>query len=230
MAHNLTAASTFDATTSYTVPDDGDGGNVASVNGAFQSLTNRTQWLNDNKLNLSGGTMTGGLLAPSFTASGTQTSTRLQSYFGLIGIDGTNWIWGGSLSVGGIPQQKVLGAPVNLPLSNMIDGATMTGVTVRINQLSAHSGLPASMPTFTLFRVDDAAQATVASVIDSSGTVGAYNVAHNIALTGLTETALESKQYMIVFTGEAGANAIANSLQIVSVTATFTWTALKAGG
>lgn len=47
MPHNLTATSTF--TAPVAVPSGGDERNAASVDTPFQALTNRTEWLKDNK-------------------------------------------------------------------------------------------------------------------------------------------------------------------------------------
>lgn len=67
MAHTLTEASAFGS--SVTVPDDGDAENVASVNVAFQTLANRTKYLND-QLALASAALLAGQVAADVAISG----------------------------------------------------------------------------------------------------------------------------------------------------------------
>ncbi len=68
MAQNLTEASTYEATVpSLTTDDDVKGSvdpgdpNLGEANGPHIKITNRTKWLNDNKVNKAGDVMTGKL-------------------------------------------------------------------------------------------------------------------------------------------------------------------------
>jgi hypothetical protein len=242
MAHNLTPANSFDTT--ITVPDDGDGGTAASVNGAFQALANRTQYLNQNYLPLSGGALTGTLQGTSFrfsTSLGTVSPTnytRLQSYFGGV-PDGNQWKM--DVNRGIFIQNTVSSAgTLYLPLNNIIDGSTLTSVTVTLAGASysgaaGHGGsLPATMPTLKLYRQDQGsppAQTQIGgTTTDSSANAAAYDAAHSVTISGLSEAVVQTKQYYLLLTGEASTNSVANTTGVLAISAVFSTTFWSPGG
>lgn len=210
MAHVLTETSAFDAT--ITAPDDGDSVTAASINTALQSLTNRTRYFNTK-----------------FTGA---SVTRQQNHMSAIvgsnwTFDTTNMLW----------KQSNIGAAGSLllPVTNLVDGATITGYSVRLagksyTAAAGHVGLPATLPTAALFRLDDLSNTQLGTASDTSGTQAAYDSAHVLTATGLTEVVAETRQYFVLLTGEAGANAVANTTGVLAFTVAYSWTNLTPGG
>lgn len=99
---------------------------------------------------------------------------------------------------------------------------TLTQVVLRVQgawSSSAHGALPSSMPAFKVWRSDPTtgvATQVGSTATDSSASVGAYEVAHDITLSGLSES-LEGRLYFIEVRGEDDTNALANSFAVISM-------------
>ncbi len=108
------------------------------------------------------------------------------------------------------------------PWYNAPRKGTLTQVVLRVQgswASAVHGALPTSMPAFKVWRVDinTGAKTQVGSTAtDASGTVGAYEAAHDITLSGLSES-LEGRLYFIEVRGEDDTNALANSFAVISM-------------
>ena len=96
------------------------------------------------------------------------------------------------------------------------EGYTLTDLEVWIQPPGAHGGLPATMPRFTLTRVDrNTGTATLIDTeIDGSGSVGAYEAYHSIHMVigGGEVINRATRKYVLNFTAETDANALAGTL------------------
>lgn len=123
-------------------------------------------------------------------------------------------------SLSGNWSQSTYGKWINTALGGLLEGEldlphgqTLTGITARWAPAPAHGGVP-TMPVLTLYKVDrDGTQTSLGSQTDTnSGSVGAYETAHDIAITGLTHTIdRESYRYQFTLSGETGGNFVANA-------------------
>ncbi|MBA2724297.1 MAG: hypothetical protein H0U56_15695 [Methylibium sp.] len=106
------------------------------------------------------------------------------------------------------------------------DLGRITAVTAIVDGGSAHAGLPLTLPTLTLSRVDHVigaasnAATSVAVVADSSPTVADYQLLHTISATGLSLTLDATKSWYVQFTGEADANSMASQLKLIKLSVT----------
>ena len=103
--------------------------------------------------------------------------------------------------------------PFGLPFTGM--SLSEDGVSIQVKGAAGHGGLPGTMPTFAFFvrtyagTGSGAPTQIGATVTDASATVGAYEDLHTISLTFNKRAILASDQFLLVISGEAGANAIA---------------------
>jgi hypothetical protein len=90
-------------------------------------------------------------------------------------------------------------------------GSTLTSAYIVV-QPNTHGSLPAVMPKIRLMRTSSneiTLQTVGSSATDASGSVGAYNVAHPITLSGLSEVVDRSQyNYFIKLDGEASTNSM----------------------
>lgn len=109
-------------------------------------------------------------------------------------------------------------------------GATLTGISIRVNPSDAHGGAPTQRPRFEVYKVSSTGAATlIASELDPNVVLATYEAAHSISATGLSETIDRSAYtYVAVLRGEDGTN-YADNLIAGPVSATFTTTALDKG-
>ena len=124
----------------------------------------------------------------------------------------------------GVWRNTASGGVMEMALDDLPSRGTLTAVYMRWVGASGHGALP-TLPNFELFRVDeDGAATSLGTATDGSGSVGAYEVAHDVSLTGLSE-ALDgaAQRYWITVTGELGGNFVANS-EMVSLRAVVTVT------
>ena len=152
------------------------------------------------------------------------------------GLHGLDFRWDSPDSDGGAPieinwTQRLVGTGshyIHFGLTNMIKGATLTGVTLGLFPVVAtRGGLPATLPRLTLFRHDATSKTTVAlgQVTDAPGSVGAYEAQHALTLSGLSDVVGNGSTYSVQFRGEAdaGANAVLG-LTILWIQCAFTVT------
>jgi len=82
---------------------------------------------------------------------------------------------------------------------------------------AAHAGLPATMPEMVVEEYKDGvAQGEVFDFVDTSGTLGAYEVVHTVTSAVLSPTTdLDTASvYYVWFKGETGTNSLANAVEL----------------
>ncbi len=119
------------------------------------------------------------------------------------------------------------GAPGSDPIVKVfLQGLPIKGTIgeVRVNVFGSfasgvHGGLPASMPSFELWRLDPATGASVqvgTTITDASGSVPAYEAAHVLTLTGIAQ-AIEGLLFYLLIRGEDDGNALADSFAVMGI-------------
>ena len=135
-------------------------------------------------------------------------------------------------------KQTAASGVIVLPLSDVIDGAVLTGAILYLNANTTGSSfavLPAggSMPIIALARCPftRSSLTTLGSATDSSGTVGAFNGAHSITISGLSETIDNSSgsTYYLKVTGAGASNYVNDALCVTGWLAIFTVTNMTPG-
>ena len=98
-------------------------------------------------------------------------------------------------------------------------GDVVEGCIVRIDGGTAHSNVPATPPSVNLLEIsNDGGVTLLGSTTDAPGSVGAYEVLHNITVGGaLGHTVSASSTIVIAVNGEQGTDSLANQLSIASV-------------
>lgn len=192
MASDITEVDQFDATVA--VFDDGDTANRASMVApltAFQALSNRTKYLHARTP-----IQSGGVIVPA-------------THCHPSAADNPDWVY----LNGHLRDESTNLVSVVVPLPFLAAG-TITGFTAFLTPAGAHGALPATLPVIALFsqKLDGSGSGTIASVTDTSGSVGAYELAHTIVSTGLTETVDGTEAYFMLFTGEGSTNSLVNLL------------------
>lgn len=93
--------------------------------------------------------------------------------------------------------------PLLVPLDVPV-GSVITDFNGRLN--GAAGGLPGTLPTLSLVWHDVTSDTltTIASATDPSASMAAYNAAHSVSLTGMSETVSSTRRYYAKLTGEAG--------------------------
>ncbi|WP_437992208.1 hypothetical protein [Sorangium sp. So ce145] len=90
-------------------------------------------------------------------------------------------------------------------------GSTLTGAYIMV-QPNTHGSLPAVMPRLRVMRTSSneiTLQTVGSSAPDASGSTGAYNVAHPITVSGLSEVVDRSQyNYFVKLEGEASTNSM----------------------
>lgn len=109
----------------------------------------------------------------------------------------------------------------DLPLKQ---GDEVTSIICEVNVQTFHVSLPATKPVVTLFRVDSGGNRhNLASRADPSITLGAYETLHSFTIdathvdSGSMPQTLNADRYYIEITGETGANAVNDALQLISL-------------
>jgi hypothetical protein len=129
----------------------------------------------------------------------------------------TSGNWSRTITPRGAWQNTASGGTLDIALDRLAHGQVLQTVTVRWQAASGHGALP-SLPSIELFRIaDDGTSTSLGSQTDTSASVVAYETVHNITLggSGLGHTIdLESWHYVLVVTGETGANFVANAKPI----------------
>lgn len=90
-------------------------------------------------------------------------------------------------------------------------GATITAIYARVDPSSAHGALPGVLPSLIVQEHDPATgtNSTVTNIADGSGSVPAYEAAHDISATGLSHTTVPGTIVYAFAYGEKGANEVA---------------------
>lgn len=205
MSHTLTPVSSQELA-GVTVPDPGDPRTAASVVTPIQALLNTIYWLYNH--------------IPPIAGSGLHVPITGAVNDAIVNVNG--WTFSGALW----EQSDISIAPVlwvDIPVPR---GYVLNQVHARVKGngfgVGAHSSLPATKPTLTVYEMDptnnNSILQTGGPVTDASASVGAYDAAHSIDITGLTWTiASDIRKYMVKLTGEAGANSLANRLTLAGI-------------
>lgn len=183
MPTNLTESATF--TASVPVLDNGDALDEAGLQNMAQPLANRTQWLKERVLEA-------GVYRVPLVGSGMIARA----------VDGT---W--EATNGGTGFHGNAGSDVYCDLGfRLPPHAVITQVLMRfmgdMAALGSHGSLPANMPTFSLY--EDST--LIDTETDASGSVGAYDVEHDVTMSGLSLTVDADKRYRLYVVAESGAN------------------------
>lgn len=207
MSHVLTPASSLD---SVTVPDPGDARTAASVGTPFQQVLNRTRYLQVQ----SWGGIDRNVMYPIEGGANDDF------------VNATGWVYAskGWLQTD-ISVAPILAIPLQVP-----PNVTITRVEIRLfNPGAAHSDVPATKPVLTFYEIDPFSNTSPphvqfsANATDSSASAAAYDANHGIVISPahLVDTSLY--RYLVTLSGEAGANAAINKLQVAGLY--LNWTA-----
>lgn len=199
MPGNITPVNTW--TTPLTGPAAGDpvnGGAGAPSFDMGQKLANRIEFLKER-------------------THYTETDQTMQFPLIVLPQDANAWWQFGAVPAGpnGLLQTNVAGARVMWLDIELPKYGKLKELHLQLVGAPAHAGLPGTMPGIALYQQDMtsvAAATLLQSATDSSGTTGAYQQAHNIALTALNLT-LDASQlihYSLRVAGETGANSLVN--------------------
>lgn len=140
------------------------------------------------------------------------------------------WIWATPYY-----SQHVDNTVVSFPLSELVDGATLTEVRVTVmgQTTAGFSSLPTTMPKVKVYKVDGSTGAVTqlgSTATDASGTVGAFNGIHHITVSGLSQGIDQSAATRLFVTVLGGdGNFVADELSIIGIRASFTCTLLTPG-
>lgn len=137
----------------------------------------------------------------------------------------TAWTFGNSGSAYAINQGTTGSAGLIFLELALPKSCRLTTLSVILAGATGHVALPATMPTVQLHRQDTgsvAAPTLVASATDTSATFAAYELAHAVTLTGLSEVIAHSgNRWYVRVSGETGANSVAG-LALLSLEGTVT--------
>lgn len=201
MAKTLVESNEF--TADITVPEGGDARTAASIEPAFQRLTNRSKFLKER-------------------IPGVAASYRVE--IPLAVIQNTNGRFTGNGS-GWFQSDVTSGGPLYIVIPRFPEGK-IDELHVLVAGGVGHAGLPGTKPSIGLFRWnatpgDPAVGSSYAGVVggvyqsDPSASVAAYEAVHLISQTGLNYTPDANELIQLVIWGESGANALANQFRAV---------------
>jgi hypothetical protein len=153
---------------------------------AFQQLADRTQALHAGSL-IGDGTTT------KIISARLDAMINVDSRFGH--FETSNHMYYTQTSVSSV-------GALMFPLDPLPPGATIESVSMRIKG-GGHASLPTTMPTITLYEVEDQTDTQLVTATDTSANVAAYDAFHTVtAAVGATVDPL--KCYHVKIEGEAG--------------------------
>lgn len=110
---------------------------------------------------------------------------------------------------------------------NLRPGDTLSTVVIRLNGAisggAGHAGsLPAVVPVYSLIEVNNVSRTVIATASDGAASAAVYDTAHNTTLSGgsLPLIVDNSSKYYLEVIGESGANAVASTTAVTSVSGT----------
>jgi hypothetical protein len=177
------------------------------------------QELDTKKAPLASPTFTGIVGLPGAPTIPSTSITRAQTASMIVSSGSNPTGSSASLSVAATFLQKML----------VPHGAVINGVKCLVAP-GAHASLPGTLPVLTLWREDvtTGAGTSIGSVTDNgalwvSNNAAGYSTAHDLPITGLSETVDRTKYvYFVLFNSEAGANSIAITAYAARLTYTGT--------
>ena len=108
-------------------------------------------------------------------------------------------------------RNTAAGGTLWVTLDRIPHNATLDEVRMRWRGAVGHAALP-TMPKIELFRVDtDSVRTSLGFVSDTTATIAAYEVAHNVVLPIAAVVNLASYRYVLEITGELGANFVSGA-------------------
>lgn len=118
----------------------------------------------------------------------------------------------------------VVGTVLMIPLA-IPNGVTVTAVSVLIDPAGGHGALPAVMPSLAFRRraIATGGATVIGTATDASANVAAYEPAHALTLSGLSEVIDTSiRDYHLFLTAESGANSAVGTVWYGGVSVTWT--------
>lgn len=190
--------------------DDGDNADAASIAPALEGLADRTAWFTKHIYGGEAGDYFPVPLSPLMNDNARFVWAATGVGLGLLQVDVTD-------------EGFLL---FELPLITKLGG--IVSLTAHLVGQTGRAGLPATKPQISLVRENNIDAATaytiVATQVDGSGTLGAYEGAHYISLAISPTEAIDfaaggyAKRYYVLFKGETGANSLANKLLLKGLT------------
>jgi hypothetical protein len=155
--------------------------------------------------------------------------------------NGGSWVYSDAYSdgvngrSGWLQTDKTTAFALIIPISNLVQSGTLTGVTVYLDGglTAVHGALPDTKPQHQVFKSNITTGVLTqlgSTATDAPASVAAYEAGHSVAVTGLSEVITESHRYMAVVLGESGANSENNALIVHGLVASFSCTLLTPGG
>lgn len=207
---------TDDYPTTLTLPAGSDLKNVSTVDVPLEGLANRTTWLLRRTYGAENNAYFIPLMGDQVSGSGYPPEFRLSAVTSV----GYGWVQTDNSAPG------ELRFPIPLPGKGNI-----THIRAWVASQNTHSGLPGTMPVFSVYSEFPYLRQTavqVATLVDGSLTVGEYEDIHPIDLdtTGALEVDMNdpTKTFVLyaVFNGESGANSQPGALVLKGIDVTFT--------
>lgn len=198
MPVNVTDVDEF--TTPVNYPDDGEDADSGSILECIQDLANRTSWL---KKRLWGfGTITNQWISVPLTP-----------------VVGSSWAF---FEEPYAYRQQQVAAVAVIPFPTVLNSMIIKEIEIRARGRGGHASLPENPPRVEFYRQAAFASAElIASVSDSSGSVGTYEAGDTLDMTipddGLNT--VQGQAYYLKLRGEYGANAIASGWEVFSISA-----------
>ncbi len=196
-------------TAAVTIHQDGDGPTAASVLTALEVIGDNTGRTHDKAF------------------------FGVEGYFPVpLGLPASNEDFGGSpvwspdMSLGGWVQVLVGSAgavlwSVPTPIKGRITEvwAEIAGAGGPGGVGHVPGGLPATLPTLTLYRVapSEGAMATVGTATDAPASAAAYDAVHTFGKTAMTEDIGSTRSYLVKLEGETGAGALPDELLLARI-------------
>jgi hypothetical protein len=142
---------------------------------------------------------------------GRSSSYKLEVSLAQAGAIPADWSWSGSNGfwTHDATTANILSFSVRLPPLGKL-----SEVRAVVSGAAGHAALPAVMPQLQIRRaictIGSAAIAdnSLGTQLDTSASFAAYELNHEIAITGLNHTIVTTDSYYIRFTGETGANSV----------------------
>lgn len=196
----LTEASTWGAT--VTVPNDGEVKSAASINGAVQTLANRTLRLKNSTPGRATGSVQYYVPAVAGVAADPGDWAVTNVGFGFLQFD--------------VSLAAVLQIPLLLP-----GFGTLTEFAVLVQGAlgASHSGVPATKPTYRLLKqpIGSGSPTTVSSFTDASATAVDYDTTRFATTSSFSEALDGLSMWSVVVTGETGANSVSGGFRVRGV-------------
>lgn len=155
-------------------------------------------------------------LAGSGSAARLQYGSRSITRHFAFNATTTSGNWARTTTPRGSWHNTATGGTLDIALESLPNGAVLDSLALLWAGAAGHAAFPGgapTMPNINLFRInDDGTETSIANVSDTTATAGGYETAHYITLSSIAHTIDRTLyRYVLVVTGETGANFIANA-------------------